>query len=57
VSSGFLLPYFIGWVKDTTGTFVLAFIGIAVAMVIASVVVIMLEAGRFKVDEANLASE
>jgi MFS transporter, ACS family, tartrate transporter len=57
VSSGFLLPYFIGWVKDATGTFVLAFIGIAVAMVIASVVVIMLEAGRYKVDEANLASE
>ena len=34
VSSGFLLPYFIGWVKDTTGTFVLAFVGIAATMVL-----------------------
>jgi len=57
VSSGFLLPYFIGWVKDATGTFVLAFIGIAVAMVIASAVVVLLEAGRNKIDAAGLASE
>jgi MFS family permease len=57
VSSGFLLPYFIGWVKDATGTFVLAFIGIAVAMVIASAVVVLLEAGRYKMDQTGLASE
>jgi len=57
VSSGFLLPYFIGWVKDATGTFVLAFIGIAVAMVIASAVVVLLEAGQNKIDAAGLASE
>jgi sugar phosphate permease len=43
VSSGFLLPYFIGWIKDVTGTFALAFIGIAIAMVLASIIVLVLE--------------
>jgi MFS transporter, ACS family, tartrate transporter len=51
VSSGFLLPYFIGWIKDVTGTFAPAFIAIAAMMVIAAAVVIMLEA-RLRVEAA-----
>jgi ACS family tartrate transporter-like MFS transporter len=57
VSSGFLLPYFIGWVKDTTGTFALAFVGIAATMVVASAVVVALEAGRYKLGGNGLASD
>jgi MFS transporter, ACS family, tartrate transporter len=49
VFSGFLLPYFIGWVKDVTGTFALAFVAIAATMVVASAVVFMLEA-RLRVE-------
>jgi len=44
VSSGFLMPWFIGWVRDTTGNFQLAFIAIAIAMVIGSVLALMLGA-------------
>jgi nitrate/nitrite transporter NarK len=57
VSSGFLLPYFIGWVKDTTGTFVLAFVGIAATMVLASIVVMLLETRWREVAHPRLASE
>ena len=57
VSSGFLLPYFIGWVKDTTGTFVLAFVGIAATMVLASITVTLLETRWRKVGQPQLASE
>jgi MFS family permease len=57
VSSGFLLPYFIGWIKDTTGTFVLAFIGIAATMVLASIVVILLDTRWREVGQTRLASE
>jgi MFS family permease len=57
VSSGFLLPYFIGWVKDTTGSFELAFIGIAVTMVIAATVVVILEARLRGVGPTRLATE
>jgi len=57
VSSGFLLPYFIGWVKDATGTFVLAFIGIAATMVLASIVVFLLEIRWRAVSPPRLASE
>ncbi len=46
VSSGFLMPYFIGWIKDVTGTFQLAFIGIAVAMTIGSALAIALDPER-----------
>jgi MFS transporter, ACS family, tartrate transporter len=57
VSSGFLLPYFIGWVKDVTGSFALAFIGIACAMVIASAVVVRLEAPQRALGAVRLAGE
>jgi MFS family permease len=57
VSSGFLLPYFIGWVKDATGTFALAFVGIAAAMVLASAVVLRLETGQRTVSNVQLAGE
>ncbi|HVE21394.1 MAG TPA: MFS transporter [Acidocella sp.] len=57
VSSGFLLPYFIGWIKDATGSFALAFIGIAVAMVFASAVVVLLEARLHTIGEVQLAAE
>ncbi|NPT57336.1 MFS transporter [Paraburkholderia elongata] len=57
VSSGFLLPYFIGWVKDTTGTFVLAFVGIAATMVLASITVTLLETRWRKIGQPQLASE
>jgi nitrate/nitrite transporter NarK len=57
VSSGFLLPYFIGWVKDATGSFALAFIGIAIAMVLASGVVVLLETRQRAIGEAQLAGE
>jgi MFS family permease len=57
VSSGFLLPYFIGWAKDVTGTFALAFIGIAVTMVLAAAVVMVLEASLRTTGTARLASE
>jgi MFS transporter, ACS family, tartrate transporter len=57
VSSGFLLPYFIGWIKDATGTFVLAFVGIAVALVLASITVMLLE-GRWRdLGQPQLAGE
>jgi nitrate/nitrite transporter NarK len=57
VSAGFLLPYFIGWVKDTTGSFALAFIGIAVTMVIAAAVLVVLEACLRGVGPTQLATE
>jgi MFS transporter, ACS family, tartrate transporter len=57
VSSGFLLPYFIGWIKDVTGTFALAFIAIAVTMVIAATVVAVLEMRLRVAASARLASE
>jgi MFS family permease len=55
VSSGFLMPYFIGWVRDTTGTFQLAFIGIAVAMTIGSALAIALDPDRRRVPAAGMA--
>lgn len=57
VSSGFLLPYFIGWIKDVTGTFALAFVAIAVTMVIAAAVVAALEMRLRVAASARLASE
>jgi MFS transporter, ACS family, tartrate transporter len=57
VSSGFLLPYFIGWIKDVTGSFALAFIGIAVAMVIASAVVVLLETRQRAIAVGQFAGE
>ncbi|MDC6132902.1 hypothetical protein PPH41_34740 [Burkholderia gladioli] len=55
VSSGFLMPYFIGWVRDTTGTFRLAFIAIAVAMTIGSALAIVLDRPKQRAFEASMA--
>jgi len=44
-------------VKDTTGSFELAFIGIAVTMVIAATVVVILEARLRGVGPTRLATE
>ncbi|WP_250516292.1 MFS transporter [Caballeronia sp. INDeC2] len=55
VSSGFLMPYFIGWIRDTTGTFQLAFIAIAVAMVIGATLAIALDPERRRVPSAGMA--
>ncbi|NUU04076.1 MFS transporter [Herbaspirillum robiniae] len=49
VSSGFLMPWFIGWVRDTTGNFQLAFIAIAVAMTVGSVLALLLDTDRGRV--------
>ncbi|MNG93935.1 putative tartrate transporter [compost metagenome] len=42
-SSGFVLPYVIGWVKDKTGSFEPAFIGVGVIMLAGAIVVFLLE--------------
>jgi len=55
VSSGFMMPYFIGWVRDTTGTFQLAFIAIAVAMTVGSALAIALDPERRRVPSAGMA--
>jgi nitrate/nitrite transporter NarK len=55
VSSGFVLPYFIGWVRDTTGTFQLAFIGIAVAMAVGAALAIALDPERRREPAASMA--
>lgn len=55
VSSGFFMPYFIGWVRDTTGTFQLAFIGIAVAMVAGAVLALVLDPARRRAPVAGMA--
>ncbi len=55
VSSGFLMPYFIGWVRDTTGTFRLAFIAIAVAMTIGSALAIVLDRPKQRAFEGSMA--
>jgi nitrate/nitrite transporter NarK len=55
VSSGFVMPYFIGWVRDTTGTFQLAFIGIAVAMAIGAALAIALDPERRREPAASMA--
>jgi len=55
VSSGFLMPYFIGWVRDVTGGFQLAFIGIAVAMTIGSALAIALDNQRRRVPDGSMA--
>ncbi len=55
VSSGFLMPYFIGWIRDTTGTFQLAFIAIATAMTIGSALAIALDPERRRVPATGMA--
>jgi len=55
VSSGFLMPYFIGWVRDTTGTFQLAFLGIAVAMAVGAALAIALDPERRREAAASMA--
>jgi len=55
VSSGFFMPYFIGWVRDKTGTFQLAFIAIAVAMTIGSALATVLDPERRRVPMAGIA--
>jgi MFS family permease len=42
-SAGFVLPYLIGWVKDRTGSFELAFLSIGVVMLLGAFVVMLLE--------------
>lgn len=46
VSSGFLMPWFIGWVRDTTGNFQLAFIAIAIAMTVGAALALLLDGER-----------
>jgi cyanate permease len=49
------MPYFIGWVRDVTGGFQLAFIGIAVAMTIGSALAIALDNQRRRVPDGSMA--
>jgi MFS transporter, ACS family, tartrate transporter len=55
VSSGFFMPYLIGWVRDETGSFQLAFIGIAVAMIIGAALALMLDPERRRAPVAGMA--
>ncbi|PWK38584.1 MFS transporter [Cupriavidus plantarum] len=48
VCAGFVLPYFIGWSKDVTGHFAVAFYGVSILMVVSAVIVTALEASRRK---------
>ncbi|WP_336331485.1 MFS transporter [Pseudomonas putida] len=45
-SSGFVLPYIIGWVKDKTGSFEPAFMGVGVIMLAGAITVLLLEKRR-----------
>jgi MFS family permease len=45
-SAGFVLPYVIGWVKDKTGSFEPAFIGVGMIMLAGAGVVVMLNKQR-----------
>ena len=55
VSSGFLMPYFIGWVRDTTGTFQYAFVAIAIAMTFAALLAIALDRNRRHASASGIA--
>jgi fucose permease len=55
VSSGFLMPYFIGWVRDTTGTFQYAFVAIAIAMTFAAVLAVALDRNRQPASATGIA--
>lgn len=57
VSSGCVLPYAIGWTKDTTGSFAPAFLGIAAVMLASSVVVMALERNVRQTQLATLRSQ
>lgn len=46
VCAGFVLPYFIGWSKDVTGHFAVAFYGVSALMVVSAIIVTVLEASR-----------
>ncbi|MGN5476900.1 MFS transporter [Cupriavidus basilensis] len=48
VCAGFVLPYFIGWSRDVTGHFAVAFYGVSALMVVSAVIVTVLEASRRK---------
>lgn len=54
VCAGFVLPYFIGWVKDHTGHFAQAFYAVSVVMVISSLVVVSLGERRIAPQPATL---
>jgi hypothetical protein len=49
------MPYFIGWVRDTTGTFQLAFLVIAVAMAVGAALAIALDPERRRETAASMA--
>ena len=57
VSSGCVLPYIIGWTKDTTGSFSPAFLGIAAVMLAASLVVLALERSVRQVKLTTLSGQ
>ncbi|WP_059411652.1 MFS transporter [Cupriavidus basilensis] len=46
VCAGFVLPYFIGWSKDVSGHFAIAFYGVSALMLVSACVVVALESSR-----------